>query len=95
MSGFADSALGLLNDGASLLGFGPDKSEVASSPASQVPASVVNSTQNNQNGGAVSNTFNINGAGDPRAVGSEVARQSGLGAAAQTISPGQRAPRVG
>lgn len=64
-------------------------------PASQatVPASIVNNTSSQQ-GGNVEQTFNINGAGDPRAVAGEVSRRSNLGAVTQTLTPGQRAPRV-
>lgn len=65
-----------------------------SQPVAQIPASIVNNAQTNNQGGTVTNTFNINGTGDPRGVASEVVRRGSLGAAVQTVSPGQRAPRV-
>ena len=101
--------LGLVGDGleslAKFLGFGQqddegrpqsrDTREISALPSSRVqtPASIVNSSLQ-QRGGDVNQTFNINGAGDPRAVGNEVARRGGMGNTAQTLTPGQRAPRV-
>lgn len=47
------------------------------------------------NGGTTNNTFNINGAKDPRAVGQEVMNRGGLGASLQQIRPGMLGPTVG
>lgn len=90
-----EGVLDLLDSGAGLLGFGDPSTASAASPSVQVPASVVSNTSNNSTGGSVTNTFNINGAGDPRGVAAEVARRGGLGSAGQILSPGPRAPRVG
>lgn len=109
IGGFFGGALDLLNSGAEALGFGGDEEEGEEGtsprtkgprartdrPDAPIPATTVNNTANNSQGGTSNNTFNINGAGDPRAVASEVARRGGLGSATQTLSPGPRAPRVG
>ena len=95
IGGFFGGALDLLNSGAEVLGFGGNAQTAGDGFSAQVPASIVNNTANNSQGGTSNNTFNINGAGDPRAVASEVARRGGLGSATQTLSPGPRAPRVG
>lgn len=91
---FAESIGDALEAGARLLGFGGGGEAATVAPVrAEVPASVISSTSNQQ-GGSVTQTFNISGAGDPRAVGNEVARRGSLGAATQTLTPGQRAPRT-
>lgn len=93
IGGLAEGALDLLNSGAELLGFGgDDTASAANGAAAAVPASVVNNTTNSQGGSTVNVTQNITGAGDPRGVASESTQR--LGSAVQTLSPGQRAPRV-
>lgn len=93
IGGLVEDALGLLNAGAELLGFGgDDTASAATGAAAAVPASVVNNTTNSQGGNTVNVTQNITGAGDPRGVASESSQR--LGSAVQTLSPGQRAPRV-
>jgi hypothetical protein len=47
-------------------------------------------------GGQAGNvTIQVNGAGDPAAVGNEVVRQSGLGESMQSVAPGLTGPQVG
>ncbi len=93
IGGLAEGALDLINSGAELLGFGgDDTASAANGAAAAVPASVVNNTTNSQGGSTVNVTQNITGAGDPRGVASESTQR--LGSAVQTLSPGQRAPRV-
>jgi len=71
--------------------------EGASAPAggtASVPAGVVQGSAGggNQNN---TNTFNINGAGDPAAVANEVVKRGGLGQTLQQSSPGFSGPTVG
>ena len=62
--------------------------------SAQVSPSVI---QGKGGGGSTSNetTINVNGAGDPSAVASEVVKRSGLGQTLQQSSPGMTGPTVG
>lgn len=70
-----------------------------STPAETAPSSAPMSPQTMKGGGSSTqnntNTFNINGAGDPAAVANEVVKKGGLGQALQQSSPGLTGPVVG
>jgi hypothetical protein len=61
---------------------------------SATTGATINNTSNRavQGGDTIVNVY---GAGDPRAVGSDVANRAGLGRTSQTLKPGNRAPLVG
>lgn len=68
---------------------------IAASAMAPVPGSVVASTARNGAGAAgvpTVGTLNINGAGDPVAVGNEVARSLSWGESLQTVAPGFTGP---
>lgn len=67
----------------------------ANALASPVPGSVAASAARAGGGQAGNVTIQVNGAGDPAAVGNEVVRQSGLGESMQSVAPGLTGPQVG
>lgn len=60
-----------------------------------VPAGVVQGAAGGGGSQNNTNTFNINGAGDPAAVANEVVKRGGLGQTLQQSSPGLTGPTVG
>lgn len=71
----------------------PGLAITAGAMASPVPGSVVaNTSRGNGSGAPTVGTLNINGAGDPVAVGNEVARQLNWGESLQTVAPGFTGP---
>ena len=75
----------------------PGLNITAGAMASPIPGSVISSTSRGGGGtGAPTvGTLNINGAGDPVAVGNEVARQLSWGESLQSVAPGMLGPQVG
>lgn len=69
----------------------------AGAMASPIPGSVISSTARGGGGAGTPTvgTLNINGAGDPVAVGNEVARQLSWGESLQSVAPGMLGPQVG
>lgn len=89
---YADKIVGMFSG---LFGGGdepalPDGSASSAPSSAPMPAEVMkgggSSSQNN------TNTFNINGAGDPAAVANEVVKKGGLGQTLQQSSPGLTGP---
>lgn len=74
-------------------GAGPGRTATSAGTRSGVPGSVVNNGTSTVNGGDTNIT--VHGAGDPRAVGADVASRAGMGRASQVLKPGNRAPVVG
>lgn len=76
--------------------FGDEDVNVSASAPSSAPSSAPMSPEAMKGGGSVSqsntNTFNINGAGNPAAVADEIVRKGGLGQALQQSSPGLSGP---
>lgn len=84
---------GIGSIGSSISGFFGGGVGATGATAAQVPAAALAGA-----GGATYNnsiTQNINGAGDPRAVGNEAANRSGMGASLQQSNPGMYGPTIG
>lgn len=81
-----------------LFGGGEEAPAGGAAPAS-APSSAPMSPEAMKGGGAATqnntNTFNINGAGDPAAVANEVVKKGGLGQTLQQSSPGLTGPVTG
>ncbi len=88
-----ESAIGAVKSLAGDTGL-PDRVGGAVAAGSPVPAGVMAGAAAAQGGGAPAGpvTININGAGDPAAVGSEVMRRGGLGQSLQQSRPGTNGP---
>lgn len=78
-------------------GMGNGLAITANAMASPIPGSVVAGAARagGSGAGAAGNvTIQVNGAGDPSAVGAEVVRRAGLGESAQSIVPGMTGPQA-
>lgn len=79
--------------------FGGDEPALPDAPTSSAPSAAPMSAEVMKGGGSATqnntNTFNINGAGDPAAVANEVVKKGGLGQTLQQSSPGLTGPVTG
>lgn len=89
-----DSFKGLFGMGEEETGAGAGSSAPVGAQAN-VPAGVVQGANGGGGNQTNTNTFNINGAGDPAAVANEVVKRGGLGQTLQQSSPGLSGPTVG
>lgn len=92
-----DSFKGLfgLGDDAQPVAPGEQGASAPAGSAANVPAAVMQGAGASAPAQNNTNTFNINGAGDPAAVANEVVKRGGLGQTLQQSSPGLTGPTVG